>query len=101
MYDLVEPQPYARAMQEEFIHDVETGHPAYLVLVNLDSSWMSWAAGDHTLFNWIRQYSSSYELVGVAEIYPSHTEYRWGKEAMAEKPKTLSAIFTFKRKGPG
>jgi hypothetical protein len=101
MYDLVEPQPYERAMQQEFIHDVETGRPEYLVVVNMDSSWMTWAAGDPALFNWIHQYTRSCDLVGVAEIYPNHTEYRWGKEAAAEKPKTLSAIFTFKRKGPG
>ena len=83
------------------MHDIETGRPEYLVVINMDSSWMTWAAGDHTLFNWIHQYTSSYDLVGVTEIYPNHSEHRWGKEAVAEKPKTLSAIFTFKRKGPG
>ena len=43
MYDLVEPQPFEHAMQEEFIHDVETARPEYLVVVNMDSSWMTWA----------------------------------------------------------
>jgi len=101
MYDLVEPQPYEHAMQEEFIHDIETARPEYLVVVNMDSSWMTWAAGDRRLFNWVHQYTGSYDLVGLTEIYPDHTEYRWGKAAVADKPKTLSAIFTFKRKGPG
>jgi hypothetical protein len=102
MYDLVEPQPYEHAMQEEFIHDVETGKPEYLVVVNEGSSWMTWAGGDHTLFDWIHQYPARwYDLIGVAEIYPTHTEYRWGKDAAAEKPKTLNAVFTFKRKKPG
>jgi hypothetical protein len=99
MYDLVEPQPFEHAMQTEFIHDVETAKPEYLVVVNLDTSWMTWAAGDPTLFSWIHQYPGRYyDLVGVAEIYPDHTDYRWGKETAAEKPKTLSAIFTYKRR---
>jgi hypothetical protein len=101
MYDLVEPQPYEHAMQQEFIHDVETGKPEYLIVVNMGTSWMTWAEGDPMLFNWIHDYTKlSYDLAGVAEIYPTHTEYRWGSEAAAEKPKTLSAIFTFKRKAP-
>jgi hypothetical protein len=99
MYDLVEPQPYARAMQQEFIHDVETAKPEFLVVVNTGTSWMTWADADPALFNWIRRYPGSrYDLVGVAEIYPSHTEYRWGREAAAEKRKTDNAIFTFKKK---
>jgi 4-amino-4-deoxy-L-arabinose transferase-like glycosyltransferase len=99
MYDLVEPQPYARAMQQEFIHDVETAKPEFLVVVNTGTSWMTWADADPALFNWIRRYpGSGYDLVGVAEIYPSHTEYRWGREAAAEERKTDNAIFTFKRK---
>jgi hypothetical protein len=99
MYDLVEPQPYEHRMQQEFIHDIETNKPEYLVLVNTPTSWMTWGAGDPALFDWIHHYPGLwYDLIGVAEIYPSHTDYRWGKEAAAEKPKTLSAIFTFKRK---
>ncbi len=99
MYDLVEPQPYEQAMQREFIHDVETDKPEYLVLVNMQTSWMTWASGDPTLFNWIHQYPGlCYDLIGVTEIYPTHAEYHWGREAVAEKPKTLSAIFTYKRR---
>jgi hypothetical protein len=99
MYDLVEPQPYARAMQQEFIHDVETAQPEFLVLVNTGTSWMTWADYDPALFNWINSYPRQlYDLIGVTEMYPSHTEYRWGKEAVAEKPKTFNAIFVWKRK---
>ncbi len=99
MYDLVEPQPYARAMQQEFIHDVEAAQPEYLVLVNTGTSWMTWADADPALFKWINRYPrTSYDLIGVTEMYPSHTEYRWGKEAVAEKPKTYNAIFVWKKK---
>lgn len=99
MYDLVEPQPYVRAMQQEFIHDVETAKPEYLVVVNTGTSWMTWADADPALFNWIKTYPhESYEIVGVTEMFDDHTEYRWGKDAVAEKPKTYNAIFVWKRK---
>ncbi len=99
MYDLVEPQPYARAMQEEFIHDVEKARPEFLVEVNMGTSWMTWADADPALFKWIRSYPGPwYDLIGVAEIYPTHTEYRWGKDAAAEKSTNYNAIFTFKRR---
>jgi hypothetical protein len=99
MYDLVEPQPYAHDMQREFIHDVEAARPEYLVLVNTGTSWMTWADADPQLFKWISGYpKNSYDLIGVVEMYPDHSEYRWGKEAASEKPKTYNAIFTWKRK---
>lgn len=99
MYDLVEPQPYAQAMQQEFMHDVETAKPEYLVIVNTGSSWMTYTNADPALFNWTKTYPrESYEMVGVAEMFNDHTEYRWGKENLVEKPKTYNAIFTWKRK---
>jgi hypothetical protein len=99
MYDMVEPQPYARAMQAEFIHDVEKAQPEFLVLVNTGTSWMTWADADPALFKWINSYPRPlYDLIGVAEMYPDHTAYRWGREAAAEKTTNFNAIFTFKRK---
>jgi hypothetical protein len=99
MYDLVEPQPYASAMQQEFIHDVEKARPEFLVLVNVPTSWMTWADANPALYKWIRSYPAPYyDLIGVTEIYPTHTEYRWGKETAAEQRKTDTAIFVFKRR---
>jgi hypothetical protein len=99
MYDLVEPQPYASAMQKEFIHDVETAKPEFLVLVNTGTSWMPQAGGDAaSLFNWIYSYErQGYNLIGLIEMYPDRTEYFWGPEAGAEKPKTYNAIFVWQR----
>ena len=99
MYDLVEGQPYARAMQEEFMRDIETARPKFLVVVNVAASWMSWGDGDPALYNWIRTYPAAlYDLAGVIEIFPTHSDYHWGREAAAEKLKTYSAIFVFQRK---
>ena len=86
-------------MQQEFIHDVEKGQPEFLVVVNTGTSWMTWADADPGLFNWIKSYPrTAYDIIGVIEMYPNHTEYRWGKEAVAEKPKTYNAIFVWKKR---
>jgi hypothetical protein len=99
MYDLVAEQPYASAMQKEFIHDVESARPEFLVLVNNGTSWTTWPNGDRTIFYWTRQYPPQfYDLAGIVAMYPSYTEYLWGKEADPANVKTSSAIYLFQRK---
>jgi hypothetical protein len=99
MYDLVAEQPYASAMQKEFIHDIESNRPEFLVLVNNGTSWTTWPNADRTIFYWSRQYPAQfYELIGVAAMYPSYTEYLWDKEANPAQVKTASAIYVFRRK---
>ncbi|HET6922754.1 MAG TPA: glycosyltransferase family 39 protein, partial [Anaeromyxobacteraceae bacterium] len=39
-YGLMEPQPFARAMQEQMAREVEAGRPAYLVWVLVPTSWL-------------------------------------------------------------
>jgi hypothetical protein len=98
-YDLVEPQPYAGAMQEEFMGDVEKARPEFLVVINMPTSWTMWVNVNATLSDWVRSYPAAYyDLIGVTEIYPARAESRWGKERAAEQPKTYSAIFVFKRR---
>jgi hypothetical protein len=99
MYDLMGNQPYASKMQREFIRDIETARPEYLVLVNNPSSWTTWPESDRTIFVWSRQYPAQfYQVVGVAATYPSHTEYLWGKDAASAVVKTSSAVYVLKRK---
>jgi len=98
MYDLVAEQPYASAMQREFIHDIESARPEFLVLVNNGTSWTTWPNADRTIFYWSRQYPGQfYQLAGVVAMYPSYTEYLWGKDAAAASVKTSSAIYVYKR----
>jgi hypothetical protein len=99
MYDLMGDQPYASKMQRQFIHDVETARPEFLVLVNNPSSWTTWPQSDRTIFVWSREYPAKYyQLAGIAAMYPSYTEYFWGKEAASAEVKTSSAIYVLKRK---
>jgi hypothetical protein len=99
MYDLMDVQPYATAMQQEFIHDIESAKPEFLVVVNHHLSWTAWPHSDRTIFRWAREYPAQYyHLVGIAAMYPTYSEYFWGKEAETAEVKTPSAVYVFKRK---
>src|SRR5207244_12575676 len=47
-YGLMEPQKYARQMQEEMIHEIERARPKYLVSVVMFYSWL-WLHGSERL----------------------------------------------------
>src|SRR5262249_38716343 len=38
-YPMMEPQPFARRMQDDMIAQIERARPRFLVLVNVDTSW--------------------------------------------------------------
>lgn len=78
-YGMMEPQPYAFKMQEEMIHDIETGRPAYIVLATVTATWAIRPDSSLHLFQWWDTYSSQhYRKVGVAQVLPSgESVYRW------------------------
>jgi len=85
-YPLVEPQPYAAAMQKEMIQEVEKSRPDYVVYVNVHTSWVqSTAPISNAIFDWFDRYQrEQLRLVGLVEIQPAGpTEYRW-----FERPET-------------
>jgi hypothetical protein len=85
-YPLVEPQPYAVAMQKEMIREVEKSRPDYVVYVNVRSSWVqSTAPISNAIFDWFNRYQrEQLQLVGLVEIQPAGpTIYRW-----FERPET-------------
>jgi len=51
-YALMERQPHALAMQEEFIREVETNRPEYVVYVNNPFSWLVRAESEKKLLEW-------------------------------------------------
>ncbi len=79
-YPLVEPQPFAVAMQKEMIQEVEESRPDYVVYVNVRTSWVqSTAPISNAIFDWFGHYQREHlQLVGLVEIPPDGpTEYRW------------------------
>ena len=39
-YPLMEPQKYARQMQSEMIHEIESAQPKYLISITMSLSWL-------------------------------------------------------------
>jgi hypothetical protein len=98
-YDLVALQPYALDMQREFIVDVQTHKPKFLVYVHTQDSWMVHPGAEQMIFDWSRAYTARYyDLTGLVVLYPDFTKYYWGKDASLDKIKTDASILVFRRK---
>jgi len=97
-YPLMELQPYAAAMQEQMIREIETADPRYLVFVRATGSWLVREASDKTIFGWFAQYQRSFTRVGVVDIVSRReTTYRWGAEAFDYAPRSDVWLMVFER----
>ena len=76
-YPLMEPQTYARQMQSEMIHEIESAKPKYLISVTVDTSWLHSPRSENRIFEWAQRYiADNYVPVGfVNMIAPDRVEY--------------------------
>jgi 4-amino-4-deoxy-L-arabinose transferase-like glycosyltransferase len=96
-YPLVEDQPYASAMQSEFIREVESAAPEFVVYVLIDPSWLRRPRSDQHIFQWADAYTREhYSLVGIADG-GNHDVYVWGPEAQAYRPRRPEVLRLYKR----
>ena len=98
MYPLTEPQPLVRRMQKEFIHEIETARPRYVVFVNIESSWLSViypdAPPEQPIPDWWNGYSQNYELTGGVDVFEDKpSEFFLGRAT--DKPHELIAAKNF------
>jgi 4-amino-4-deoxy-L-arabinose transferase-like glycosyltransferase len=99
MYPLMETQPYAVSMQQEFIRELTAARPRYLVFVNVHASWLSSAASDRTLVRWFEGYWRDFERVGIADIVSRDvTRYRWDDAARDYAPESPLWVAVFRRR---
>jgi Dolichyl-phosphate-mannose-protein mannosyltransferase len=97
-YGLMEEQPYALQMQKEMINEIEGARPEYLIYVDMPYSWGVRPHSETLIFSWAHKFLHDYyDLTGIADILPQ-TEYRWGEDAKAYRPRSPSTIQVFKRK---
>jgi hypothetical protein len=83
-YPLMEPQPFAGAMQRDMIREIETNAPEFVVFVNQNFSWVQAPQSDVTIFRWWNAYKTNYATVGlVEENWPRSSRFFWGKDAAA------------------
>lgn len=94
-YPLMEAHPFARKMQEDFVHDMETAKPKFVVMVNVAASWLVAPDSPKVLLDWWASKGiKDYQQVGVADILPSGTHYDWSP---AYRPRSASHVVLLKR----
>jgi len=78
-YPLMEPQKYARQMQEEMISGIERANPKFLVSVAMNDSWLQRPGSDPLIFSWANEYiAKNYVPAGFVNITSAETEYYFG-----------------------
>jgi 4-amino-4-deoxy-L-arabinose transferase-like glycosyltransferase len=78
-YPLMEPQKYARQMQEEMISEIERADPKYLVSITMNDSWLHRPESERLIFTWANEYvAKNYVPVGFVNITSAEAEYYFG-----------------------
>jgi len=97
-YPLMERHPHALAMQEEFIREVETNHPAYVVYVNNPLSWLASAESEQRLSNWWPKFwADNLDLIRTVTTRQGDAEFRERNPDSAGS--SGNYLLVFKRKG--
>ncbi|HWX18593.1 MAG TPA: glycosyltransferase family 39 protein [Candidatus Binatia bacterium] len=78
-YPLTEPQPYAKAMQQDMISEITLNRPEYVVFVFQRASWLSHPQSDPSILKLFIEFNREHlEPVALVDIFPDgHTEYSW------------------------
>jgi len=84
-YPLMEPQPFARKMQEEMIGEIETNAPEFVVFAdNPVFSWGRRPDSDPRIFEWWSSYQTHYVRVGLVDVVSGlETKFQFGAEVAA------------------
>jgi hypothetical protein len=100
-YPLMEPQPYAVAMQKEMIRQIEQGRPEYVVFVHVKESWWQYRDSNTLILDWFGPYQrKELQLVGLVEMWPDQpTQYHWYDQPVTNvQTKAESWLAIFKRR---
>jgi hypothetical protein len=104
LYPLTEPQPLASKMRKEFIAQVESARPKYVVFVDLAWSWYSvvlpesLTAGS-AIEDWWGNYSTNYTLAGAVKIPPdAPSQFYWDGQLANHPGATNDEILVYRRK---
>lgn len=101
MYPLMENQPYAQKMQQQFIDDLEFKKPIYIVYEHIDTAWNINPNSDLSILRWAEEWlPKHYDKVALINILNDqhyHTEYFWGNVANL-KPRSSAYLTILKRK---
>lgn len=99
MYPLMEPHPFAHAMQDEMIAQLERAEPRFLVLVNVDTSWSRRPDSSLKILDWAaRTVDERYRPIGLVEMTPDGPSRSvWGDAAATATPTSRAYVAVFER----
>jgi Dolichyl-phosphate-mannose-protein mannosyltransferase len=99
MYPLIRPHAQSLAFQQQFLRELATCNPAYLVVTTSEASWMpGFAETDFFKKQLFPLATSQYELIGRANIGQSPMSIVWGDALKTHQPPKCPPIFIFKKK---
>ncbi|HEV2454176.1 MAG TPA: glycosyltransferase family 39 protein [Verrucomicrobiae bacterium] len=104
VYALTEPQPLAPQMGREFISQIETSQPKYVVSVNMPLSWFSVIMPESLRYaaaiqDWWAGYSTNYDLVGAVKSSATGIlQIDWAEPSMNASITTNEDLLIYRRK---
>ncbi|MFA7345273.1 MAG: glycosyltransferase family 39 protein [Terrimicrobiaceae bacterium] len=98
-YPLMEPQPFARKMQEDMIREIEQNPPECLVFVSIPTSWLPRPDSSHLLLDWVGGYvKRNMQPVGLIQFTgPETSEAAWGNDVATTPLRSRFFVSVFKR----
>jgi 4-amino-4-deoxy-L-arabinose transferase-like glycosyltransferase len=98
-YELMEPQSYARQMQEEMIRQIESARPKYVISIGVRSSWLQQPTSEGMIFAWADSYVEKfYDVVGLVNILSREQTDYYFDQLPEPKPQLGNYIFICRRK---
>jgi len=104
VYPLTEPQPLAPVMRPEFIREIETARPRYVVYVNNFRSWYSVITRADPpqviggFLPWWTDYSKAYQLVGqVDSVAGQPPDFFWDGQMSSRTNSSPPGISIYRR----
>jgi len=106
LYPMTEPQPLADQMRADFIHEIESNRPAYIVYVNMSISWVTTSYSARTrsqvqaILDWWKAYGgTNYDLAGQIDITEgAPSQFFWDQQMTNRTSEIPAVISVFRRK---
>src|SRR5207302_7206510 len=98
-YELMEPQSYARQMQEEMIQQIESARPKYLIWIGVPASWLQQATSEDLILAWANDYVGKfYDVVGLVNLLSRDQTDYYFDQLPESKPQLDNYILICRRK---
>jgi 4-amino-4-deoxy-L-arabinose transferase-like glycosyltransferase len=98
-YGLMEPQKYARRMQEQMISQIESARPKYLISIGVAASWLQQPESERLIFAWADDYVEKfYDVVALVNILSRDRTDYYFDQLPSPMPKLGNYIFICRRK---